>query len=283
MRVTPDGRYVLAAAGPGAIVLDAAAAISGAPRAVLGALTAPARVAGAGPGAAEVAVSAGSRYAFVTLEGAGRIAVFDLRAAAATGFSDSGYLGAVPVGAGALGLATAPGGRLLYEVSESSRAPGSRTRGVLNVVDLRRALTAPAAAVIAAAPAPCAPVRVAVAPDGTRVWVTARDGNALLGFSAGALRAAPARALTSVTPVGAAPLGLVAVGTRVLVADADLGHTPGARSALSVLDVSDPTAPRLLGEVGIAALADAVAATSDGRRALLTASGGDALESLLLP
>ena len=271
VRVTPNGRYVLAAAGRGAVVIDSAAAIDGAGQPVIGSLSAPARLAGAGPGAAEVAVSAGSRYAFVTLEGAGRVAVFDLRTRA--------YLGAVPVGGGALGLAVAPDGRRLYEVSESGRAKGfAHIRGVLNVIDIRRAVADPARAVLVASPAPCAPVRVAVSPDGREVWVTARDGNELLGYdSVGALR--------SVTPVGAAPLGVAVAGSgrEVLVADANLGHAAGGRSALSIVDVTSPQRPRLLGSVGARRLADAVAAPGDGHLALLTASDGDALVAVTLP
>src|SRR5665811_1306257 len=81
------------------------------------------RVAGHGPGAAEVAVSPDSHHVFVTLEGAGVVAVFDLRAALAGG-SQSGYLGAVPVGPGALGISLSADGRRLYEVSESAPISG---------------------------------------------------------------------------------------------------------------------------------------------------------------
>jgi hypothetical protein len=65
---------------------------------------------------------------------------------------------------------------------------------VLTVIDLQRAVRDPKGAVVAAVVAGCAPVRVAVSLAGATVWVTARDANALLGFSAPAVRTGPARA-----------------------------------------------------------------------------------------
>jgi DNA-binding beta-propeller fold protein YncE len=276
VRVTADGRYVLAAAGRGAVVLDAAAATAGAAGAtgasgvVLGSLAAPARVAGSGPGAAEVAVSPDSRYAFVTLEGAGVVAVFDLR----RGFGPAAYVGAVRVGAGALGIVASPDGRWLYEVSESGRSSTTSSRGVLNVIDLARAVRDPRSAVVAAAPAPCAPVRVAASPDGATIWVTARDGNQLLGYSASALRTDPARALVSATAVGSAPLGVAVTdgGRTVLVADSNLSHSVGGRSAVTVVDVSADGHPVLAGSVSVGSLADAIAAPSAGGVAFVTSS-----------
>lgn len=270
VRVTPNGRYVLAAAGRGAVVLDTVAATSGASGAVLGSLAAPIRVAGSGPGAAEIAVSPDSRYAFVTLEAAGVVAVFDLR----RGFGSSAYLGAVRVGAGALGIAASEDGRWLYEVSESGRPSIGPRRGVLNVIDVARAIRTPRSAVVAAAPAPCAPVRVAVAPDGATIWVTARDSNQLLGFSAAALRTDSAPALISATAVGSAPLGLAVTdgGRTVLVADSNLAHPAGGHSAVSVLDVSVVRHPVLTGSVSAGSLADAIAAPPAAGVAFVTSS-----------
>lgn len=272
VRVTPDGRFVLAAAGGGLIVLAARAAVSGAGQALVGLLSAPAGVAGTGPGAAEVAVSPDSRYAFVTLEGAGVVAVFRIA-------GSSRYVGAIPVGAGALGLAVSPNGRWLYEVSESARARArgrsSERRGVLNVIDIGLAVRRPRGAVIATVPAPCAPVRVAVSPDGAHVWVTARDGNALLGFSASALQAHPGRALVSVTHVGPQPLGVAVVngGRTVLVADSKLSRSGSGHAGVSVIDTPAGSRPRLAGTIATGSLADAIAAPGPGGAALVTVSG----------
>jgi len=281
MKVTPDGKYVLGAAGRGAVVLDVAAARSGIGHELLGSLAAPVGVAGAPPGAAEIAVSPDSRYVFVTLEGAGRIAVFDLDAAIRQGFGSRGFLGSIPVGAGALGITVSPDGRWLYEVSESAGAGSAHDRGALSVIDLTRAVSEPASSVIATAAVACAPVRVAVSPAGTTIWVTAKDGNALLEFSAAALRSDPARALVSVTRVGEQPLGLAVAdgGRMILVADSNLSGR--ARSGVSVVDTAGAQ-PALLGLVPAGKLADAISESPAEDLALVTDSNGNRLVALAL-
>ena len=78
--ITPDGKYLLAADGNGAVVISVARAESGVSSAVLGKLAAPG---GTGQGALsasaiEVATSRDARCAFVTLEYDQRAAVFNL-------------------------------------------------------------------------------------------------------------------------------------------------------------------------------------------------------------
>jgi DNA-binding beta-propeller fold protein YncE len=284
MKVTPDGRYVLGATGRGAVLLDVAAARSGVGRSLLGSLAAPAGVAGAGPGAAEIAVSPDSRYAFVTLEGAGAVAVFDLDAAISKGFGSKGYLGSIPVGAGALGITVSPDGDWLYEVSESAGGRPADDRGALNVIDLKRAVSDPPRSVIATAAAACAPVRVAVSAAGTTVWVTAKDGNALLGFSAVALRRDPSHALVSVTRVGEQPLGLAVAdgGRMVLVADSNLSSPQHSHSEVSVVDTAASDKPMLLGSIPTGKLADAISVPATGDGALVTNSDSEQLDVLAL-
>ena len=184
------------------------------------------------------------------------------------------------MGAGALGMSVSPDGHRLYEVSESGVVAGHRS-GALNVIDLARAVRTPRRAVVASAPAPCAPVRVAASPNGETVWVTARDANALLGYSAGALARDPSRALASVTRVGPTPLGLAVVdsGRRVLVADADLADRRRAASAVSV--VASGSTPRLVATIASGRLADAIAPAA-GHRALVTDSDSRTLQILTL-
>jgi DNA-binding beta-propeller fold protein YncE len=243
-------------------------------RAVLGSLAAPASVAGTGPGAAEIAVSPDSRYAFVTLEGAGAVAVFDLAAAARGRFGSTAFIGAVPVGAGALGIATSADGRWLYEVSESGRVGTGPGNGVINVIDLRRAVDHPPSAVVSTAAAPCAPVRVAVSPDGAIAWVTARDGNSLLGYSTSALRTDSRRALVSVSRVGEQPLGLAVVdgGAMVLVADSNLSGSRSHSTGVSVVDIRSPSNPKLVGSTPAGKLTDAISAPPSATTALVTDS-----------
>jgi DNA-binding beta-propeller fold protein YncE len=277
MRVTPDGRYVLGAAGRGTFMLAVAGAASGRPGQPAGWLAVPVAAAGPRPGAAEVAVTPDSRYVFVTLERAGAVAVFDLARVTRVAAAPGAFVGLVPVGAGALGIAASPNGRWIYEVSESARR-GSE-RGALNVIDARLAVRDPARSVVATATVTCSPVRVAA--DGAMVWVTARRANALLGFSAGALRDGAARALVSVTRVGPAPLGLatVAGGRRILVADSSLAGPRGAGS-VSVVDAAPGRAPHLLGQIFTGGMPDAISAPGGAAPALVTDSGRRAVALL---
>jgi DNA-binding beta-propeller fold protein YncE len=219
--LTPDGRYLLIADGAsGATVVSMRRAENGSPNAVLGTLMHGGRGPGGG-GAIEVASSADSDFVFVSLENAGTEAVYDLQAAAASHFKQSGYVGAVPVGIAPVGLALSPDGRWLYATSEASR-PGTGI-GTLSVIRVATGERNPAQAVVAMVPAKCSPVRVAVSADGGTVWMTARESDSLLAFSAAKLRSNPAHALLADVRVGEAPVGLALVngGRDVVMADSD--------------------------------------------------------------
>jgi hypothetical protein len=266
--VTPDGKYLLVAWGPGAAVISVARAEAGTAGAVLGSLAVPAPTGSAGPpgGAAEVAVSPDSQFAFVTLEYSDEAAVFNLAGALAHGFGTAGYVGAVPLGSAVVGLAVAPDGRWLYATSELA-VPGQHPAGLgsaagcqssvpstfpaepagtLTVIDLRRAETDPARSVTATVDAGYQPVRVVTAADGTEVWVTARASDDVLCFSAAKLASDPAHALVAVARVGSEPVGLAAVrgGTLLVVADSNRFSASGANSALSVVSVPAALAGR---------------------------------------
>jgi DNA-binding beta-propeller fold protein YncE len=268
--ITPDGQYLLAADGNGAVVISVARAESGAAGAVLGTLAAPG---GTGQGALsasaiEVATSRDGRYAFVTLEYDQRAAVFNLADAVSRGFGRADYAGSIPLGQAAVGLAVSPDGRWLYATSEVAapaqhpvgiRAAGqsgpalpagqaaragivpNELPGTLTLIDLQRAETDPAHSVVATVDAGCQPVRVVTAANGTQVWVTARASDDVLCFAAALLVTDPSHALVAVVRVGQAPVGLTAVrdGTLIVVADSNRFSAPGAHADLTVIDVAD--------------------------------------------
>ena len=85
------------------MVFSTARAGQASPRAMLGSLQRPTgngqQAAGPpGGGAIEVAVPAGDRLAFVSLEDTVQIAVFSLQRALATVFGPADYLGSIPAG-----------------------------------------------------------------------------------------------------------------------------------------------------------------------------------------
>jgi DNA-binding beta-propeller fold protein YncE len=245
--LTHDGQYLLVAEGSGAVVLSVTGLEHGVKDPVLGVMSSSGGAHGGG-GAIEVSVTPDDGFAFVTLEGAAEIATFDLRLALAHRFHASGFIGAIPVGEAPVGMAISPDGRWLYATSEvAGRAAGpTRGQGTLSVVDLRRAETRPSGAVIATARARCSPVRVAVSPDGRTVWVTARESNTLLGFSAAKLTSDPGHALAAAVTVGQSPVGLAFVdgGRRIVVADSNRFGAPGVTTGLTVVDPSAALAGR---------------------------------------
>jgi len=242
-RISPNGRYLLAAEGTGAVVLSVARAEQGASGAVLGTLETPAGARGGG--AIEVAVSPDDRYAFVTLEDSQRAAVFNLAKALADGFGPADYVGSIPLELAPVGITVSPDGRWLYATSEDRTLPGAGgaapDTGTLSVISLRRAETDPAASVVATVNAGCEPVRVITSADGSEVWVTARASDDLLCFAAARLATDPAKALVAITRVGEAPVGLATVrgGSLVVVADSNRFARPGASADLAVVNVAD--------------------------------------------
>ena len=298
--ITPDGAYLLAADGNGAVVISVARAESGAASAVLGRLAAPGGT-GNGQGALsasaiEVATSRDGRYAFVTLEYEQRAAVFNLAGAVSRGFGSADYVGSIPLGQAAVGLAVSPDGRWLYATSEGAasdqhpvgiRASPARSGpalsatqaaragilpneppGTLTLIDLRRAETDPAHSVVATVDAGCQPVRVMTAANGTQVWVTARASDDVLCFAAARLVTDPPRALVAVVRVGQAPVGLTAVrdGTLIVVADSNRFGVPGAHADLTVINVTDALngRPAIVGHIPAGLFPRDVTAAANG-------------------
>jgi DNA-binding beta-propeller fold protein YncE len=273
--LTPDGHYLLAASGSGAVVVRVGRAEHGRAGSVVGTLASP-----GGAGAVEVALSRDGRFAFVTLQGSGTLAVFNLDAALASGLRDSGFVGDVHLGINPIGVTMARNGQWLY-VTTQKRDPQA-DQGTLSVINVRRAESDPAGSVQATASAGCAPGRVITTSGGSTVWVTARASNALLAFSAARLRSEPARALIAKVRVGSAPIGLtvLAGGRRILVANSGLHQTRLA--SLGVIDAAAALAgrPALVGVIGAGVLPREIAVEPGGRTALVTNSVSHQLEAL---
>ena len=276
LTVTPDRRFLLVAAGSGAMVLSLARIEAGLPHALVGTLSAGGATGSRLASAIEVATSPDGRFAFVSLEYAGRIAVYDLRAAAKSGFHRSGLVGLIPVGQVNVGLAVSPDGRWLYATSEAGDFPVTPPhRGTLTVIGVPEAERNPARSVVATVRAGCDPVRVVASPDGSVVWVTARGSNALLGYAAAGLRNDRAHALLAVVQVGAEPVGMTLIdgGKRAILMDSDRFDLPGKQSGLAVVDTGRALQgkPALLGTIAAGAF-PREAAAEPGEHVLLVSN-----------
>lgn len=276
-----DGRYLVVADGSGAAVVSVSRAERGAPDAVLGRLSASG--ASSDPAlqsAIEVAISSDDRFVFVSLESADEIAVFDLRRATESGFRRSALVGTIPLGLAVVGMAVSPDGNWLYATSELASAKARR--GTISVISIRRAETRPRQSVVASVPAGCDPVRVAVSPDGKVVWVTARESNSLLGFSASRLRTDPKHALLANVRVGTAPVGLALFrhGSRLVVADSNRFATPDQPAELTVIDTRAALAHKsaVIGAVMAGTFPREISVDASHLRLFITNFGSNQLE-----
>ncbi len=113
------------------------------------------------------------------------------------------------------------------------------------------------------------------------VWVTARESDALLGFSAAKMRTAPKHSLIARVGVGEGPIGLafVAHGKRIVVADSDLKNITGAPD-VSVVSTALALArkPALLGLVKTGGLPRQFYA--EGKTLLVTNYGSGQLQAI---
>lgn len=233
MALTDRGRVLLVSVDDGIVVIDVVKAAHGNAGAVV------AQAHGSGSGGIEVAPTPDGRYALESMEDSRHIDVFRL-----SGMRRPTYVGAVPVEALPVGIAFNADGRTAYVTSEENRSGDPNSLGTLSVIRVSVAEAHPAKAVERTVVAGCAPVRVVVA--GGTVWVTARQSDAVLAFSASELaRGKPA--LVADVPVGAAPVGMVLFdkGRRLLVTDSNRFGT--GNSSLAVLDLTG--SPALVGYV----------------------------------
>lgn len=242
MTLTHDGRLLLVAGYSATAVLSVSAFEDGRGDPVDGLLT------DAGNGQFGVTVSADDRYVFVTDELSYGLSVFDLTQALRSGFTAPGVaVGVVPLGDVAGAAALSPDGKLLYVTTGSNG-----TRGQLWVLSTARTESGAAiGSVLAHVSAGCQPVRVAVSPDGSTAWVTARTSNALLAFSTADLLHDPSHALRAVIQVGSEPVGVLLAdnGRIALVSNSNRGVIAGSAGAdtpqtISVISTADALAHR---------------------------------------
>ena len=118
------------------------------------------------------------------------------------------------------------------------------------------------------------------------MWVTSRESNALLGFSASRLLSDPGKALEVQVDVGAAPIGeTFARGgsqTRILVADSNLHNQSGVQPTVAVVDPAAALrrAHALLGYVGSGQLPRQFTIQPGGKTALVTNDNAGQLQAI---
>ena len=241
--LTPDHKHLLVSGGTGAAVYSVSALKHRLP-AFVGQLSSPGGRYGVG-----VALSPDGRFAFVTLQHSGQVAVFNLRQALTKGFGPANLVRTISVGSNPIGIAASTDGQYMYVAQGlADQAPGP---GTLVILDMAKAEKRSGQPIVRTVDAGCGPARVMPSADGKHVWVTAAAGNALLAYSAAKLVSDPTHALIARVALGQAPLGMVTVnsGKQIVIADSNRFNVRGAVSDLAVVDVSKALArqPALVG------------------------------------
>ncbi len=282
MAITDDGKYLLVATAGGAKVLNVVDAEQG-NVVIVGTLDSP-----GGRGAVQISLSPDNQFAFVTRQTSGGMAVFNLGQALANGFATSSLVGLVPTGEEPVGVAVSsdPAHKWIYVTSMRQVGAPNPSQGFVSVVNLHTAEVNPAKAVVAKVAAGCSPVRVLTSSDGSKVWVTARESDALLAFSARKMRGKNREhSLIARVDVGEGPIGFTFIknGREIVVADSNLKNLPNVQPDVSVVSVSKALnrQPALLGLVKSGELPRQFYAQI--KRLLVTNYGSGQLQNILIP
>jgi DNA-binding beta-propeller fold protein YncE len=255
MTMTHDGKLLVVADGDYVVFMDVARMTSGrGGDPILGYISD-----GASSGSVYANTTTDDRLLFVSDEQAQAVTVINLQKARAEGFKETAIVGRIPVGVAPIALTFSTDGRWLYTTSQ--RAPESLKwpieckpegadpataqprfpQGAIHVVDVAKAATDPANSVAANVQAGCSPVRLAISPDGSRAYVTARNSNALLAFDTAKFHTDASAARVGTVPVGSAPVGVAVAngGRQVFVSNSNrFARDQTVRQTLTVIDAA---------------------------------------------
>jgi DNA-binding beta-propeller fold protein YncE len=301
MALTHDGKLLIAAALDKLLFFDVQKLIAGSGDPIAGSFRD-----GPQESSIYVNVSPDDKLLFASEERSQSITVIDLDRARRNGFNASAVLGTIPTGQKPIALTFSFDGKWLYTTSQVARPEWNwpkackkegedaksgqpkmvNPEGAVVVVDVERARSAPKESVAARIPAGCSPVRLALSPKGDRLYVTARNSNAVLAFDAAQLLSDGEHARLGMTPVGEAPVSLVVVedGRRVVVGNSNrFGHSHSEQS-LTVLDTAKMEAGGGSGaevnEIPAGAFPREMIVSADGKALLWTNFGSDSLQVL---
>ena len=114
-------------------------------------------------------------------------------------------------------------------------------------------------------------MRLAISPDGARLYATARNDDALEVFDTAKALAGACDARIATVPVGTSPVGIALVdgGRKIVVTNsARFGPDRGDNQSLSVIDTDKMSmgAAAVVGSIPAGSFPRELAVTADGRR-----------------
>lgn len=297
MALTRDGAMLIVAAGDRVAFLDVRRMIGDSADPLLGY-----QVDSTASGRVYANVTRDGRFAVIADEATRSVSVIDLGKARRSGFAASSTVGKIPTGTSPIALTISPDEKWMFVTSQLApaelhwpakcrRQGGARQNdsslvnpeGAIHVVDLERARIDPEHSIVANVPAGCNPVRLALSPDGTRAYLTARGSNALIVFDVARLRSDPLHAEIARAQVGTAPVGVAVSsdGDRVIVTNSNrFGGAADERQTLTVIDAQKATKGEasIVGSVTAGAFPRELRVTGDGRSLILTNFGSGTIQ-----
>ncbi len=282
MVFTHDGKLLILANYHAVTFFDARKLISADADPVLGSLqTQP------NPVSIYVNVTRDDRYLFVADEGASSLTVIDLVKARTTGFTAAAIIGRIPTGVAPIALTFSPDEKVLYTTSQQAADswgwPAKCTKegdptatriekpeGAILVIDVEKAKHDPANAVLQRVPSGCSPVRLDIAADGSSVWATIRNNDAVAAYDATKLLKDPEHARIAWIPVGKAPVGIIVTRDGKYVLSANSNRFGSDAKSAQALTVIDRRRAAVLGTIAVGALPRNFSSSRDGKTLLLT-------------
>jgi hypothetical protein len=292
--LTHDGKLLIAAAIDRVVFLDVPCLISGCRKPVAGSFPD-----GEHMQSIHANVTSDDRLLFVSEEAGAAVTVIDLDRARNAGFGAGSIIGRIPVGHAPIALTFSPDEHWLFATSQfalkdwgwpaackAENRPGSsdlvHPEGAVMVIDVERARSDPADAVAGRVPAGCSPVRMAISPSGDRIYVTARNSNAVAAFDAAKLISDPAHSRLGMAPVGAAPVPIAVLAGGKTVVAGNSNRFAGGNSAesLTVLDAAKIRGNQdaAIGSIPAGAFPRELRVSADGQTLYLTNFGSKSLQ-----
>lgn len=249
-------------------------------------------------GAIYVSTTRSDDLLFVALERAQSVLVVDLAKVRRGTLDKSVELGRVPTGTSPIAVTLSNDERYLYTTSQAARpswgwpiecppeahptAASVTANGGVVVIDVARARTDAANAVVARVPVGCHTVRLVLSPDGNTAWVSVRGEHSIAALDTRKFLTDPEHAVLTRLRVGTAPVGVAVFdGGRKVIATNSNRFAGGTddRQSLSVLDASaGPSSAKLIGTIPAGAFPRELRVTADGNTLLATNFGSRTLQ-----
>jgi len=168
-------------------------------------------------------------------------------------------------------------------IGSLSGVPLANPEGAVVVIDVALAKTDPAKAASTRIPAGCGAVRMAISPDGRRIYVTARNSNAVATFDTAKLVADVDHSRLGMAPVGEAPVPVAVIdgGKKLVVGNSNrfgVGNGPETLSVLDTAKMEQPGADATVGTIPSGAFPRELSVSADGHTLFLTNAGSSSLQ-----